>query len=37
MYFFALSDEIRCIFLVFTEPLFFFDSVSPGFYREIKK
>lgn len=28
MYFFALSDEIRSIFLVFIEPLFF-DSVSP--------
>lgn len=30
MYFFALSDEISSIFLVFIEPLFF-DSVSPRF------
>ena len=34
--FFALSDEIRSIFLVFIEPLFF-DSVSPRFLSWIKK
>ena len=34
--FFALSDEIRSIFLVFIEPLFF-DSVSPRLLSWIKK